>query len=66
MTTSTGKQEARAAIRAIDRARRLRIQLSEAESDVRAHGRRMYDLNGLYGGINEARVYEMAMQRVGR
>lgn len=56
------KQEARAVSRALDRKRKLLMQLAEVDRAIKANGRRVYERHGLYGGINEARLQELAMR----
>lgn len=59
---SASKLEARAVARALDRKRKLLMQLAEVDRAIKANGRRVYERHGLYGGINEARLQELAMR----
>lgn len=56
------KLEAKACLRALERKRKLAMQLAEAERALKANGRRLYERHGLFGGINEARLQELAMR----
>lgn len=59
---SASKLEARAVSRALDRKRKLLMQLAEVDRAIKANGRRVYERHGLFGGINEARLQELAMK----
>lgn len=59
---SASKLEARAVARALDRKRKLLMQLAEVDRAIKANGRRVYERHGLYGGINEARLQELALR----
>lgn len=62
MAPSAPKQEARAVARALDRKRKLLMQLAEVDRAIKANGRRIYQRHGLFGGINEARLQELALR----
>ena len=59
---SASKLEARAVARALDRKRKLLMQLAEVDRAIKANGRRIYQRHGLFGGINETRLQELAIQ----
>lgn len=58
---SASKLEARAVARALDRKRKLLLQLAEVDRAIKANGRRVYDRHGLFGGIDERRLQELAL-----
>lgn len=56
------KQEAKAVVRCLERKRRLAMEIAETERVLKANGRRLYDRHGLFGGIDERRLQELALR----